>query len=309
MEKLTKDKIISTLFACVLTVFLIVYIDWELLLEIIFNSNFFVVLIAICCYLLTYIIRALRFKILIGKEINYTPILKVVFIHGMWNRILPFKIGELTIPYYLGKVYPNLKGQALYYLIIFRFFDLIIILILLLLSINVLYIQNLNNALLILLTLFLLAVVIFFQKIILLLFKLLEKVTLSKFVFISNIRIKLSEENYSIPFKKFSITIGLTLLLWLAMYLYFFILIINITLEYSFLDVIFAASFANIASTIPISGLGSFGTLEVGWAFGFSKLGLEFNEGLTHGLFINMVAFIVAMTAGYISMLKYNNTK
>lgn len=62
---------------------------------------------------------------------------------------------------------------------------------------------------------------------------------------------------------------------WIAIYLCYWLILHGLTIELPLATVILGASVANLASSLPVTAIGSFGTLEAAWTFAFMALGLD----------------------------------
>jgi uncharacterized membrane protein YbhN (UPF0104 family) len=71
-------------------------------------------------------------------------------------------------------------------------------------------------------------------------------------------------------------------------------------IEISFLKVVFGSTIAIIANALPISGIGNWGTLEVGWAAGFLLVGLSKEKAIATGFGVHIVAFVISVVIGFI---------
>ena len=81
-------------------------------------------------YILTYFFRAVRFHILLNREVGIKDLFNIICIHNMVNNLLPARTGELSYVYLLKKRHNKTVGVGAATLIIARLFDIITILIL-----------------------------------------------------------------------------------------------------------------------------------------------------------------------------------
>jgi hypothetical protein len=95
---------------------------------------------------------------------------------------------------------------------------------------------------------------------------------------------------------------GWTALIWLATFALFWMSLRSVGLSLHPADVVLGSSVAVIAAVLPIGGLGSFGTLEAGWAAGFALLGVAAGPALASGLVMSGTSFLFAAVAAALSV-------
>ena len=101
-------------------------LDWDEVTGTFVNVNWGWMILAFIIYLINYMLRTLRFRILLGlKEIPFQQLLGLTNLYGMYLYLLPAKSGEISYPIllkrFLGISYSNSIGT----LIAARFFDLV----------------------------------------------------------------------------------------------------------------------------------------------------------------------------------------
>jgi len=90
----------------------------------------------------------------------------------------------------------------------------------------------------------------------------------------------------------------LSLLLWFLTFLTFFILMRGLQIPVSLIQTLLGATASVVASFLPIGGIGSFGTVETGWALGFKLVGLESSLAITSGISVSLLTFSFATVLG-----------
>ncbi|WP_269849783.1 lysylphosphatidylglycerol synthase transmembrane domain-containing protein [Methanosarcina horonobensis] len=78
-------------------------------------------------YVLSYLLRGLRFHILLDKKISLTDLFHIVCVHNMVNSILPARSGELSYIYILKKYHDKSTGEGVATLMVARVLDFITI--------------------------------------------------------------------------------------------------------------------------------------------------------------------------------------
>jgi uncharacterized membrane protein YbhN (UPF0104 family) len=71
-----------------------------------------------------------------------------------------------------------------------------------------------------------------------------------------------------------------------------YVLLRGFGIETSFIKVVSGSSVGIMASVLPISGVGNWGTLEAGWAAGFLIAGLNKEKVIALGFGVHILIFI-----------------
>ena len=303
---LNEKKIIINILKIAFTVMFIVLlynmIDIKVIYDMFRNVRLRVVVLGLSIYLLIYILRALRFKLLLHKRIQIFNLLKVVLVHGLYNRVLPFRIGEGAFPIYMKKLENVDYSESSVAVIIVRIFDLISS-IMLYCSISII---NREGYLNVIILMFINSALFFcickLKSILEMLIKLLNKVKRMKKVSytFSNIYNIYYE---SLTFKKVLILLTISVSNWMLMFIIFRMFIIEFNMNIQIKDIILAGSFSNLSSILPISSIGNFGTMEIGWAGILMMLGYDKNIAFSTGFSVNMVTFLATTILGLIGIM------
>ena len=91
---------------------------------------------------------------------------------------------------------------------------------------------------------------------------------------------------------------GLTTAGWLFVYGTFQSLLGAFGVPLSFARTVLGATAGVIASVQPIQGVGSFGTLEAGWALGMSLVGMDRRTAIATGIGVQLLTFLYAIFLG-----------
>lgn len=282
-------------------------------------------LYAVLFYIASFFARAIRLRMILHfKEIP--TLVSVSTIHFFFNRLLPFKAGEFTLPLMLKKYWDINFFHGIYYLIFLRFLDLYALLILLFFS---LFIVDVSGE-----WIFILKIIIAFAlllqslillrigKVITLFKKILEFVRIKKLKqliqkAIDNLR-NLSEieevhasgikkVKFILPIVMFSICISL------LTYCTYYSFLRSFGINFGIFEVILGASGAILLTILPINTPGRLGIFEAGWALGFVFfLGLDKNLAVPIGLFINTWQLLlngILALMGYIYLTQRHNKR
>jgi len=91
---------------------------------------------------------------------------------------------------------------------------------------------------------------------------------------------------------------GVTLLLWLLTFAAFFVIMRAFTMPVGVAQTVLGSTAAVVTGFLPIGGIGSFGTLEAGWALGFLLVGLEREQAVASGFGVSLTTFSYAALLG-----------
>lgn len=260
-------------------------------------------------YLLSTLLRALRFKWLIySKEISLLELFKITSFYHLSLMILPSKLGELSYPYFLNKLGGMSITEGLASLIASRVYDFFIILIVFLfVSIGI---QSflISNQFLTLLLCGLLTGLIFFAFFFMsnllrwlsnLFDKVLKRMKSGDFKIFLQIQKKINEmaeDFYAIKARKTYLAVSITTLLsWGMIFLTFFAYMKGFGINLSLTQMVFGSTLSIIANALPISGIGNWGTMEVGWTAGFLWVGISKEKAIATGLAVHIMIFILVL--------------
>lgn len=307
-----KRSTILKLAAAVIITFFFVYfivtkLDPEDFKTLFSNIDIKLLLLAFLIYFIGYIVRSLRILILL--KINPGQFLNMLFIVSRFyflNKILPLKIGELTLVYFLKNEqnisYSRGFGAFLY----LRILDLLAVPLFFVIAFVINYslffdLKNLYILLIFLISLILLVLAFVYLGRILLIIK--------RFFNWLSVKMKFSNKNFYIKFaEKYDVftretnefiklknnlyMAGLTILSRLSILLVMFMIFIGFGIKLTFSSFIIGSTLAALAESIPVSGIGSFGTFEAGWTLGFMLMGYESKISFVSGFGVNIIVFI-----------------
>ncbi len=108
--------------------FLIANIQLSDLLNSFSSLSFKIIFLAFVFYLLSYVFRALRFRVLLNKELGLTKLFSIVCIHNFFAQIMPARIGEVSYILQIRKSGVKI-GKNISSIAMARITDLIVILV------------------------------------------------------------------------------------------------------------------------------------------------------------------------------------
>lgn len=281
------------------------------------------VLLGFAFYALSYLFRALRFKVLLQKDISLGLLFNIVSVHTMWTNILPFRTGELSYLYLLKK-----KGGTGSYvtgvpsLILSRVFDIIAITTLFLLSL--LGAGNLPKELkkmgfiLLVFILFLLAIVAFMlwkrERFLGRIKYYILRFRLDKINFVNRMLGKGEEilEGFNMTRSRKVLLLAMVYsqLIWISLYVCNFALIRAVGVDMTIFQTFYILTFIVLFSLIPIQGWAGFGTTEGIWILTIIWFGFARETAIVTGFQLHILAlcFVVLLgISGYLFMKDYSN--
>ena len=271
-------------------------------------------------YFLAILFRALRYKWLIhSRDISLSELLRISVLYHLSLMVLPSKLGELSYPYLLNKISGMSITEGMASLIASRVYDFFIFLIIFLFaSIGFQSFFKINLFFIILLSAFsigLTLLLFFYMSDLLRLFSSfmgrISQWTGTKnskpFQWIQRKIHEIAEDFYAIKARRtyFPVTVA-SLVSWITIFWMFYAFLRGFGIEISFLKVVFGSTIAVLANALPISGIGNWGTLEVGWAAGFLMVGLSKEKAIATGFGVHIVAFVVCTIMGFICWVTLN---
>jgi glycosyltransferase 2 family protein len=307
--------IISLLVIILFFLFVYYYIDFEQFLILLKRQKYLYLILAFIVQLIGYYLRAKRFQIILKNRETLT-IYSISSIHFFLNKVLPAKIGEISLPI-LFKKYSNIRfSEGIGALIIFRLFDFLTVIFLFIVSILFVHARFFNWKTILFSVLILMLLLLFIVKIRPILSLLENSISYIKIKKIQHIKEKflslvkqISLYISSISFRTFMQLFLFSISNWLMTYVFYYLIISSFNLNYSYPEVVFAATFSSFTLLIPVSGFGNIGTFEAGWAIGFILLGMSKDLAIPVGLFSNVLGILMnGVIAGfgyfYLSILK-----
>lgn len=306
MNKKLYKMIFKILLSVVIFIAIFKFVNINDLIELFTKISITSFLAYFIIYFCVYYMRALRFHFLTEKKISIIKWILISCIHGLYNRILPARSGEVSLFYYAKKIGNIEIINSLNILLVSRLSDLISVIMLFLVALissrsvlNVYPRVIIISLILILVVLFILTKQL--KKILELSISISNRI-LVKLKFFNKLQKKLSSicTDRIIKFSNKSLlqVFIVSTIQWIILYFLFFIILKDINNELSFSYVIIGSAYANISNLIPISAVGGFGTMEAGWVLGFTILGVSKTSALSTGFITNIITFILTVILG-----------
>ena len=274
-------------------------VDTRALLDALARTDWRWYMAGFACYLASYYTRALRLRTLYGA-CDVTPFLAIVAASTLANQILPFRTGELTLPYLIRAVKNESFGVALGYLALLRIADLLVLMACGLAVVALLG-ASVTPATLVGLAAALALLALCFAR-----FGTLLRwgLALARRILPHALRSRLDNRTaqiaeslvqarqhtrrivlLSLADRLANTAVGVTLVLGMAY-------------DIRPLEAAAATLVAALTNILPVNTLGNFGTLELGWTGTLATLGVDAQAALTSGLAFHLLFLTYTFAAG-----------
>lgn len=257
-----------------------IYIDWNMAMSVLQRCDINILGYAFLFFILNYLFRTYRTIVLCNNSpYKYSTIYGITCLHGLFNYMLPVRIGELSYPVLLKThLKLNLKYGAVF-LIINRYFDFSIIA----LFLPVVIISTID-----ILPSYLVDLSLFISFFILLSF-----LGLPKLIFLVNTATKNSD---NIFFNSVAKIVGVlqgisktgqynklflvTVMIWLCIYCNFYLVVVALGFSPTLTQMMLVSTIAVPLSLLPAQGFANLGSHELAWVVGLSFFGYDTEQSL-----------------------------
>ena len=272
-------------------------------------------IIGLFFYIIICFIRGIRFKAA-GSKASILELFGIASINIIFNRILPFRTGDIVYAYILKKIGRGYFSEGLVHLVLMRLSDIVSVVTIFFIGFGLtIFIQekaielNIGMKLgFILLGLLALFMFIYVTKILKFILNLFENIAF-RINFLKRFKerffkLKKIMESSAILSRKRKLILFLACsFVWLSYYSLFYFILILLNIDFSFILTLVGSSFAIIASFIPLSIIGSFGLLEGGWSLGFSLCGMEQKVAIATGIIMSGLTLSYSMISFFIGAI------
>ncbi len=267
-------------------------IDWSIIKKTAKDISISHLAIAYIMYLLSFIARAIRWKVFLPDESIY-HLFKVVALHTMSNNIYPARTGELSFIYLLKAKYP--KSLLTSALIWARLSDMFCISVFFILS-AFFTITNIHNAMeYITTTVILLLIITIAFTIAINLFQKIEK--LKTTIDAIKTHIKLAPQ-----------IVITSVLIWTIKYTSFYFITKSIfktqSMRINFWQSVFGVSFSELTTVLPIHSIGGIGTFEAGWTGAYVIMGFGKDISINTGVIFHAILLMFSIVTAVACLVK-----
>lgn len=315
-------KIFAVLISIALIVFLLSQITYDDVVATLTTINPIYLAAGFAVYLCSYLFRSLRYRVLLSGDMNLSSLFTVVCVHNLVNKILPARTGEVSYVYLLKRFHNRKTGEGIASLFAARVFDFILILVFLLTSLLLIndvaifseqifwFIGAIFIGLILILVLILIAVIWFDKQFLRFVNRVLHKIGFDKYSciqFIMRVTAETVESFQTMKTRRvLGRTFGLSIAIWLTMYLLYALLLYTFGIRLQLPEVILIVSFIAILPLLPIYSLGGFGTTEVTLTAILVALGVATEAAIVVSFGSHIVGFVYCIIAGLYGLWRLN---
>lgn len=263
-------------------------------------------------YVLSYFFRALRFYVLLNREVGIKDLFAIVCAHNLANNILPLRSGELSFFYLVGKNHSIPIHKSIATLTIARISDFIAIGLIFFISVSLLsdvpeIISNIiwMISMSFLFTIIVLLVLLYNKNISNTIKKYLSGIRVIKlkyinFLFIHLYKIINSFSDINRSKRQVTLLILISMTIWIISFTMSFLLVAEMGMNKDIWVIFVGLTFSILISMLPFHGIGGFGTMEGAWAIIFIALGVEKSIAISTGFAFHIIILIFTISTGII---------
>ena len=312
-EEPMKRLLVSILITAAIILFLLGQISLKELYRLLISVDPLWSLLGALSYVAAVLFRGLRYRWLIhSRDVSLPQLFRIAMLYNLSITVLPSKLGELSYPYLLNRFCRISMTEGLASLIAARVYDLFIML-----GFFLVTSMGSQSVFKVSLPWILLTAVVL---IVVMLLAFLHLGDLSRW-FSNGLR-KISErvgpravrplqwaqqklhqisaDFDAIHARQAYLPVAIfSALSWIMVFLMFYAFLKGFGVSVPFLKVVFGSTMALLVSTLPISGLGNWGTLEAGWTAGFLLIGLSKTAAIATGFGAHILVLIVNAVMGF----------
>lgn len=323
MDQKKQKSMIAVLVTAIFLGVMLTQINSSTLIETIGRINPIYLVIGFLLYIWIFVLRAMRMYIILEGKVPMISLLTILFVHNMFNNLLPARTGELSYVYLLKEKAGLNINYGLSSLMIARIFDLVGISFLFLLSIfvvkdlpffiaGVLMLVTLVLGLALIFTVLLL---FYNRKFLNFLEKFVNKTKLDKIKY-ARIALEKSEEtveNFKIIKSKkiIVVSVALSIAIWLIASMITFLFLLEMEVYISIWKIFIASAIMVITTILPVHSVGGFGTIEGTWTAIYVALGVSAQMAFVSGIGVHLIIVLYFLVLGAIGivMMKLNSVK
>jgi uncharacterized protein (TIRG00374 family) len=261
------------------------------------SVNIFYIVASFLLFVILYVGRVLRFAFMLGSR-KYAEVFSIVCTHSMANNVMPFRTGELAFVYLAKTRMGTPTGVGAAVIAIARLYDLLAICLMFIAALFLArdssgYFTQFIPAIIFcsaLLALLIVAVVWFNRPLAALTARLFSIGPMKRLaLFQSKIEQICVYCSTLWPGKSVAWIFSLTVLMWAVQALNFYLLTISMGLGLGFWTAIAGMLLAIILVSLPVQGVGNFGSFELAWAAIFVALGAPVAAAVSSGFAVHVV--------------------
>lgn len=314
MKDYNKKIILSLIITIALGYFLLSQTDYKNIFSLFKEVNYLYIIISFIFYFLTTYLRSIRIKMLIKNKTNSNNLVATVLVNSLIVNILPFRIGELSLPLLLKKYSGISKREGFLLLFYLRAIDTIIIIFfflvaILLFSNNFINLGAISHILIFLLLLIMFLIILKTDSILSLIKYHSDKQKSINFFNRLSLHIDSLLPIYKFYKNKIKKTFVLSILIFITL-----IFVLSFTLKaypmaISNIDIISASLIVILITSLPINGIAGIGIFELGVSFFLISKGIDKNLSINISFNYHFIYLLFIIFFGSLSFLYLHNKK
>lgn len=297
-----------------LVAFLLRYIEPQQIGRLVAETDWLLWLAGLGLWILMYLVRTVRF-VLLAPKTPYLTMLCIASVHNFLLRLLPMRTGDLSYAYLVKRAGTAGLGESLLGLLLLRALDATVVVVIFSITLALdqgTYLGDRHTGLVAAGVAALLGIVlVVLMGRALRLGLRLAAATARLFGVDGSPRIQGLLEKIESSIEAFS-RIGTaakakvsaaSIVLWLLTFAAFFAIMRGFSMPVDLAQTVLGSTAAVVTGFLPIGGIGSFGTLEAGWALGFALVGLSEEQAVVSGFGVSLTTFTYAAVLGLIGWI------
>jgi len=309
-------KTLPIILTVVLVVFLLSYIRISDVIAAFNEISLHYIVMGLILYVFIYCLRTLRFQILLNNKLRFKELFVIVCLHNLMNNIMPARAGEFSYLYLVKKSTKNISaGESIASLLLVRLFDIIGISIIFLTSALMVEVSSSLHLLKIIATvligivmLLLFCIVLFGDHFVCLVTKVMISLKIDDKKIVAFLQIKLKETIESLNIinnpRIIIYTLVLSILINFSMFLIGYLLIYGLGIHIGIFEIFVAGTVALFTTVLPIQGFLNFGTMEAGFAMGFSLFNVPKEISIAIGFSYHIILIVYLIILGGYGLYK-----
>ena len=292
--------------------FLFRYVDPRQVGSLLAGSRLELLLAGFGFWVVIFLGRAVRFRLLAPRT-PFVTMLSIVSVHAFLLRLLPFRTGELAYAILIRRAGTAGLGESLLVLLLIRILDSTCVVILFAVALafhHGTYLGDLRLGISAALAAAVLGIVVVLAlgPLLRLALRIVRRVLggLARRPRVARVLERAGEAVTAFSAVRRAtvlFTALLSMLLWLLTFGGFFAIMRAFYMPVGVAQTVLGSTAAVVTGFLPIGGIGSFGTLEAGWALGFVLCGLDQARAIASGFGVSIVTFIYGAALGLLGWI------
>jgi len=307
-----KGNLLGLAFSFVTIIYILINLDWQITKETFARLDWRLIVLAFGIYLINYILRTLRFQMLLELEAtSFARLFGVTNLYGMFLYLMPAKSGEVSYPILLKNQLQIPLTESTATLIAARFFDFFTVA-LFLPAVLITFWEKIHpwirvgslvfTALVLLIGISLLWFLRKFDDIAKI--QTIQPDSQTGVLRIRNAMVDLFISLKTIDQRKLYWRLWLlTIAIWLCVQTNFYLIVLSLGYSLSFFQMIVVSLIMVPMTLLPLQGFANLGTHEIGWTTAFALFGFPQSTALNIAFSSHVVFLFFVLCLGLLGVL------